>query len=152
MKLEAFHALTRTRIPTAQEFVDFVRASGWSIVQRERGACLRAPVSPLTSALAKMLGREPYRTNVLALVLDALPDVPTEARLDAISVPAPEKTQPVPMPSTPAAETCRTCAANWEPSATPTDKALLCDKILTCPYNRTLDWPSVPSYPMTRDS
>lgn len=69
MTLDQFRALIRERIPTAKEFVEFVDGQGWAVSVREDGAAaLRAPggkSDPLVLGLARMLAREPYRTNVL---------------------------------------------------------------------------------------
>ena len=79
MNIEDFHALTRQRIPTPSEFVEFVRSQGWAIGQKETGAFLRAPKSdPLALALARMMSREPYRTNVLALMSSPSPEPKAE--------------------------------------------------------------------------
>lgn len=86
MTLDDFHNLTRERIPTAEEFFAFVRSQGWSIRKTETAAALRAtPTDPVALALAKMLRREPYRTNVLELAMRAQPDIPKESRPDSIS-------------------------------------------------------------------
>jgi hypothetical protein len=70
LTLEQFVAVTRTRIPTAPEFLAFVEAQGWRIEARDDGtASLKADASDeLALPLARMLGREPYRTGVLDLV------------------------------------------------------------------------------------
>ena len=68
MMLDEFCNLTRERIPTPTEFVEFIRDQKWEIVRRETGPALRAPGGGrLAQMMAKMLSREPYRTNVLAV-------------------------------------------------------------------------------------
>jgi|GEM_PF-3946352 len=71
MTTEQFAAIADTRIPTPEEFVAFVHGQGWKIVIRDDGtAALRGASSAdeLALKLAKMLAREPYRTNVLNVV------------------------------------------------------------------------------------
>lgn len=69
MTLADFVEVTKSRIPTPQEFVAFVDAQGWKFAQLDDGRpALKGTRSPLIVSLARMLGREPYRTNVLALV------------------------------------------------------------------------------------
>lgn len=67
MTLDQMHTVVQERIPTASEFLDFVEASGWQVAVKDDGkAALRAPADDrMALALARMLGREPYRTNVL---------------------------------------------------------------------------------------
>jgi hypothetical protein len=67
MTLDEFHALTRDRIPTPGEFVAFARHQGWGFkVNGDKAALVADKDDPLAVTLARMLGREPYRTNVLA--------------------------------------------------------------------------------------
>ncbi len=66
MTIEQFCRIAKDRILTPSEFIDFAESQGWKIVQKEAGPALRAPNGgELATALARMLGREPYRTNVL---------------------------------------------------------------------------------------
>lgn len=68
-EIVAFRDACRERIPTADEFVNFVEKVGWRVVCRDDGtASLRVPdrSDPVALAMARMLAREPYRTNVLA--------------------------------------------------------------------------------------
>lgn len=44
---------------------------------------------------------------------------------------------------------CRTCGVEWEPSATVEDRALLCERIVTCPAKQKTDWDSIPPHPIT---
>lgn len=85
MTLDEFSAITRERIPTPREFVRFAEALGWQILADEdgRGRLKASKGHPLALALARMLGREPYRTNVLA-------EIQTQWR----NQPAPESAEP----------------------------------------------------------
>lgn len=67
MTLDTFCEVIATRIPTPAEFVDFADSQGWRIGAKDGKGFLRAPpADELAVALAKMLSREPYRSNVLA--------------------------------------------------------------------------------------
>lgn len=68
MTLEEFSAITRVRVPTPSELVEFAAGMGWRIQARADGtAALKADrTDPLAVSLAKMLSREPYRSGVLA--------------------------------------------------------------------------------------
>lgn len=70
MSIDEFAVVAKGRIPTPQEFVDLTEGLGWSFVVKGDGAAaLKAPQGDrLAIALARMLGRQPYRTNVLALL------------------------------------------------------------------------------------
>lgn len=87
MTLEDFCALDR--IPTPPEFVAFARGQGWRFRVADGGAALIVPDrnDPLAVALARMLSREPYRTNVLALLEPKL--VPRPAAAEPSSDPHP---------------------------------------------------------------
>lgn len=67
MNLSQFLAVSKERILTPDEFIAFVESQGWRVEAGDGGAFLagRLKGDPLAQALAKMLGREPYRTNVL---------------------------------------------------------------------------------------
>lgn len=96
MTLEEFSTVTRTRIPTPQEFVDFVQGQGWKINHQDGRASLRAPRSDAVAVMtAKMLSREPYRTNVLAEVQRRWRQAETPAEVQA------EKTVRVELEHTP---------------------------------------------------
>lgn len=100
MTLAELRAVAGERIPTPAEFVAFADGQGWRfgtaggrpVLYADRG-------DPLAVAFARMLSREPYRTNVLA-ILDARGAVPVR---DCRPEPEPE-----PEPE-PAAEECRVC-------------------------------------------
>ncbi len=80
MTLEEFSEITKTRIPTPAEFIAFAKGQQWSFVLTADGkpALKAPPQDPLVLAFAKMLSREPYRTNVLALIALPLPQVAPE--------------------------------------------------------------------------
>ncbi len=144
MTLDDFYTLTQGRIPTATEFLAFVRSMGWSVRKTATSAALRAPTSnPVAIALAKMLSREPYRTKVLDLL--AHPGVAT----DAPDTGAPETPGEPGGPAMTESLACRACGVCWELAATTADKALLCDRILTCPEKKRVDWGTIPSHSIT---
>ena len=100
MTLAEFRAVTVDRIPSPAEFVAFADGQGWRF-----GTAGGKPVlyarrdDPLAVAFARMLSREPYRTNVLA-ILDAR---------GAVSVPD-RRPEPAPEPDPGAdVEACRVC-------------------------------------------
>ena len=137
MNLEQFATIARERIPTADEFAGLIRGQGWT-VRRDKGGhpCLRAPVTdPLALKLAKMLSREPWRTNVLPLF-----DMPDDARPDVVT------TDPKPLPTTAPPksewETCATCRADVLAAEMPTAMAL-CDAPSKCPYRPAEATPAV---------
>lgn len=70
MTLDQFTQIAAQRVPTPQEFLSFVEGMGWRIGRKEDGrpALKAPPADPVAQRLARMLGREPYRTEVLALV------------------------------------------------------------------------------------
>lgn len=68
MTLTEFGIVIRQRIPTPDEFIAVANGQGWRIVVQTDGkASLRVPNAKdkLAIAFARMLSREPYRTNVL---------------------------------------------------------------------------------------
>jgi len=62
----------RERIPTPAEFVAFIALQGWRIAVRGDGAAVllvrNGKEDPLAVSLARLLSREPYRSEVMALV------------------------------------------------------------------------------------
>ena len=100
MTLAEFRAVTADRIPSPAEFVAFADGQGWRF-----GTAGGKPVlyarrdDPLAVAFARMLSREPYRTNVLA-ILDARGAAPVR---NSNPEPAPE-----PEPEADV-EVCRVC-------------------------------------------
>lgn len=68
MDLKSFRQTSRQRIPTPTEFIALLENLGWRIVYGEDGQPFircKSRQDPLARLLAKMLHREPYRTNVL---------------------------------------------------------------------------------------
>lgn len=129
MTLDDFTAITAQRIPTPAEFVAFVESQGWRINLSGDGerAGLRVPnrQDPLANALADVLKREPYRTNVLAEVRQrAEYDPPNESRPDTVVT---DPNPPAPRP-TAGPTVCPTCDADIYPAATRADIAQLCDR------------------------
>ncbi len=69
MTINEFSAITEQRIPTPAELVEFAESQRWSFqVTKESAALLANKRDPLVIAFARMLSREPYRTNVLKLL------------------------------------------------------------------------------------
>ncbi len=95
MTMDEFARLLAARIPTAEEFLAFAAFAGWRVVATPSGPALRVPdrTDPLAVAFAKLLSREPYRTNVLA----------------AAGVPKPAKPLPPPPPPEPEPWVCGVC-------------------------------------------
>jgi len=68
--IESFLATTTERPPTADDLFTLVRGLGWTINAMPDGkASLRVPdaADPLPHRIAKMLKREPWRSEVLKL-------------------------------------------------------------------------------------
>lgn len=112
MTVDDFAELTHHRIPTPAEFLAFVRSQdGWRVrVKPDGSAALSVPNTkdPLAVSFARMLGREPWRTEVLKLV----------AGLDAPPGP-PAGNAPAPAPAT--TEGRETCPLCMKPPASPCD-------------------------------
>jgi hypothetical protein len=70
MTLSEFAAVLEDRIPTPAEFLAFVEGQKWRVAQNEKGPVLKVPdrTDAVAVGLARMLSREPYRTNVLAVI------------------------------------------------------------------------------------
>ena len=127
MTLDDFARITSERIPTPREFVSFAESQGWSItVTGDRAALhVRDRNDPLAVSLARMLGREPYRTNVLAEVRQRADyDPPSEARPDTVVT---DPNPPAP-PSVAGPTVCPTCDADIYPAATRADIAQVCER------------------------
>lgn len=93
MTLDEFAGLAR--IPTPAEFIAFARGQGFGFkVNGVKAALVADPKDPLAVALARMLGREPYRTNVLRALAEA--DNPANVERPVEPAPAPE---PPPAPT-----------------------------------------------------
>lgn len=74
MTLDQMADTLTERVPTAAEFIAFTKAQNWQIRKREDGtASLIVPSASdaVAVALAKMLKREPWRSQVLALAGDS---------------------------------------------------------------------------------
>lgn len=69
MTIQEFFEITDQRIPTPTEFVEFAESQQWKFRVNNDGASLLADkTDPVAVAFARMLSREPYRTNVLKLL------------------------------------------------------------------------------------
>jgi hypothetical protein len=96
MTLNEFSDIAAQRIPTPREFVEFAECQRWRFkVGDGRAALVARKDDPLALAFAKMLSREPYRTNVLKILAER------GAQLDRTPEPNGE---PDPEP-----ESCRQC-------------------------------------------
>jgi hypothetical protein len=70
--IEEFAGISAARIPTPAEFVAFAVGQGYGFrVAGDKAAIVADRNDPVAVALARMLGREPYRTNVLKLLAEA---------------------------------------------------------------------------------
>lgn len=140
MTLDEFAAVSEVRIPTPAEFVAFVAGQGWRIDTDGTRATLKAPASdPMAVATARMLGREPYRTNVLAVVLDrqglAQPDPTGEPREDVVVTDPKGPAPAMGLTTLDVPQTCRDCRATI--LAVPDEVTLAFCERMTCPYRRT---------------
>lgn len=71
MTLDKFSEISATRIPTPEEFIAFAESQDWRIVvMDDNRAALKVKNKndELAQAFARMMAREPYRTNVLNVV------------------------------------------------------------------------------------
>lgn len=86
MNVMELHAVACERIPTPREMIQFIESQGWSVTVRDGRGSLKAPkADPVAVGLAKLMSREPYRTNIIAeLEGRAFPDVGTESKPDII--------------------------------------------------------------------
>lgn len=103
MTLEEFVAVAGRRILTPPEFVAFAAAQQWRFDANGPTAALLVPngQDPLARQFAKMLSREPYRTNVLKYLAEL--DAPRPA-------PPPEpETEPVVVQARVAVDVCPKC-------------------------------------------
>jgi hypothetical protein len=126
--LDAFAATIAARIPTPAEFVAFADSQGWRIrVKPDGGAGLGAPkTNPLAVQLARILSREPYRSQVLAIVRDRPPPDPEAPPFEA--PPAPGEPNPTPAPTH-----CQQCRAWVNPEVAAGDVRAMCSQS-QCPY------------------
>lgn len=127
MNVEQLHEIAKERIPTAQEFLAFIRGQGWDVVIKTDGtASLRTKEKgdPVAFATAKMLGREPWRTNVLELLKPKPVEAPQPAQPKREAT---DERQPLPVtqpdqePAPPESVTsneepitrCEVCRSTW---------------------------------------
>ena len=71
MSLDDFVTISDTRIPTPAEFVRFVEGQGWLIRVTPDGRAalgVKDKTDPVAIATAKMLSREPWRSEVIRVV------------------------------------------------------------------------------------
>jgi len=97
--LDKFSEISATRIPTPEEFIAFAESQEWRIVVMDENRAalkVRNKDDELAQAFAKMMAREPYRTNVLNVVREN-DKQPTKVALDV---------EPEP-------EVCKECKATW---------------------------------------
>lgn len=68
MRLEEFLTITETRLPTAGEIASLCDAVGIAFAEREGSPVLRAggEARPIAELVAKLLSREPWRSQVIA--------------------------------------------------------------------------------------
>ncbi len=129
MTLDDFLAVLKARrIPTPNEFVAFVAAQGWRIEVDDTGAFLRAKVKDRAALVtAKMLSREPWRTNVLRLVTGGEPPRPYTPAVTPVAVPVEDFDGP--------GRVCRGCGVrHWLGGAVTAEVvALGCEKV-ACSY------------------
>lgn len=136
MTIDEFAEVMEDRIPTPREFVAFVRGQGWAFKVDGEKAFIRARAGDdLAVSTAKMLGREPYRSNVLALLrAEPVSDSPPDRRQEEVVRLAGEAAAPAreTLPCvTP--EVCHGCRATvYLPGP---EIAAVCDKT-PCPYFR----------------
>lgn len=103
MTIEEFAEVTTHRIPTPGEFVAFAEGQRWQFLVSPTSAALKVPdrTDPLALAFAKMLSREPYRTNVLKLLADR--------RASGTLAPEAEKVPPADAPTILPLPACAKC-------------------------------------------
>lgn len=106
LTIDQFAEVLNSRIPTPAEFIGFARGMGWRFRAGDRPALIADLADPLAHGMARMLSREPYRTNVLAELAKEPPAVPAVCRP---STPA----RPVPTVNEDGSvyHRCRTCGA-----------------------------------------
>lgn len=69
MTISDFRRITDERIPTPNEFVAFAAGQGWNFgMVGDRPVLFADRADPLAVTFARVLSREPYRTNVLAVL------------------------------------------------------------------------------------
>lgn len=113
------------RIATPAEMVEFAEGQRWGFRHSSDGAALLADKNdPLALAFARMLSREPYRTNVLKFLSER---GPSEDRPRPVAVPKPVPVAEEPEPDQ---ETCRECGKDVSDPETRERMAdpLFCDR------------------------
>lgn len=140
MTIDEFLAIAQTRILTAGEFIEFAGGMGLKITKREGKGFLKGnPKDPILLSLVEMMKREPYRTNVLALVEeDKTQPLPPQE-------PPPGKPEPPPVELPTVGVDCQICNSKWEPAATMIDIAMLCLRT-NCPAKKNAEWEPYPAY------
>jgi hypothetical protein len=107
MTMDEFAALTRDRIPTPAEFKAFADDMGYRIVRNGDGTPVlrvKDKTDPMARALARMLGREPWRSEVIKL---AEVVAPAEQPVEVQSV------TPLTRADDPDGIRCGVCARMW---------------------------------------
>ena len=86
MNVVELHTVASERIPTPTEMIRFINSQGWQIKVRDGRGSLTAPkTDPVALGLAKLMSREPYRTNIIEVLEGrANPDVGTEPHEDIL--------------------------------------------------------------------
>lgn len=89
MTLDEFLTMTQSRLPTAAELTELCDSFGIRFVQGERGPSLKAPVDSgdVAKVVAKLLRREPWRSQVIASRLAQEGEPATAQRLERASEP-----------------------------------------------------------------
>jgi hypothetical protein len=128
--IESFLVVTKERPPTAEDFVRLVSGLNYRVAVKGDGTAalwVKDAGDPLAQRLAKMLRREPYRTDVLKLLAERGDLVnPSQAPAD---LPPP---RPEPRPETTGRtewESCPECKAQISPALTPDDALTLCNRV-----------------------
>jgi hypothetical protein len=106
--LDEFATLVAARFPTAEQFLAFAAGVGWRVLAGTDGRpVLRVPdrADPLAVAFARLLSREPYRSNVLAAA-----GVPRVVTAESV---APEVAAPQPVPPETEPWPCRATCGRW---------------------------------------
>lgn len=87
MNIDMMASILETRVPTAIEFHEFVKSQGWNIRIRDDGkaALVANAEDPVAVKLAKMMGREPWRTEILKIANGSTKAAPLEIAKDTES-------------------------------------------------------------------
>lgn len=112
MTLDQFFSVMNERVPTSEEFANFIHAQGWKVgVKPDGSGYLQANRSgdELAIGVAKMLSRQPYRSRMVEYL----------QRIQTYGDKAPEEQQPggaKPTTTDDQTTTCRVCRAWVDPS------------------------------------